>query len=276
MKGADMATEEQIQYLPLDQIFPDPDQPRRFFEKESLDGLIASLKEYGQLMPLRVRLVDGRFIIEDGERRWRAAKPAGLSQLAVIVEERPGTGAGTVQRQLVLNCQREDLTSVEKAQAIRRLMEETGWNASQVSAHLGFSKATVSRLLSLLDLPEPIRGRVESGEIPLSAANALARVEDGERREALASQVASGLLTRDGLVGTLKARHDGNPKDARGASRVICRLASATVTVSAEDALDLEAFISTLEEVLTKARRARTQGIELSTLARMFRDQAGA
>ena len=265
-----MATEEQIQYLPPDQIFPDPDQPRRFFEKESLDGLIASLREHGQLMPLRVRLVDGRFVIEDGERRWRAAKPAGLSQLAVIVEEKPGT----VQRQLVLNCQREDLTAGEKAHAIRRLMAETGWNASQVADRLGFSKATVSRLLSLLDLPEPIRGRVDAGEIPLSAASALARVEDGERREALASQVASGQLTRDGLVGTLRARRDGNPKEARGASRVICRLASATVTVSAEDALDLESFISTLEDLLNRARRARTQGIELSTLSKMIRDQA--
>lgn len=271
-----MATEEQIQYLPLDQIVPDPDQPRRRFDKESLDGLIVSLKEYGQLVPLRVRLVDGRFIIEDGERRWRAAKPAGLSQLAVIVEEKPGTDAGTLERQLVLNCQREDLTSGEKAEAIRRLMAETGWNASQVADRLGFSKATVSRLLSLLDLPEPIRGRVDAGEIPLSAASALARVEDGERRDALASQVASGFLTRDGLVGTLKAQRNGNARDQRGASRVICRLTSATVTVSAEEALDLEAFISTLEDLLNKARRARTQGIELSTLTKMIRDQARA
>jgi ParB family chromosome partitioning protein len=271
-----MATEEQIQYLPLEQIVPDPGQPRRSFDKESLDGLVASLREYGQLVPLRVRLADGRFIIEDGERRWRAARPAGLSHLAVIVEERPGTDAGTIQRQLVLNCQREDLTAGEKAHAIRRLMEETGWNASQVADRLGFSKATVSRLLSLLDLPEPIRGRVDSGEIPLSAASALARIEDGERREALASQVASGRLTRDGLVGALKAQRNGNSNEQRGASRVICRLASATVTVSAEDVLDLESFISTLEDLLNKARRARTQGIELSTLTKMIRDQARA
>jgi ParB family chromosome partitioning protein len=269
-------TEEQIQYLSIDRIFPDPDQPRRRFDEEALEGLSASLKELGQLVPIRVRLVGDRFVIVDGARRTCAMKRAGLTQIAVIVDEHSGTDAGTLQRQLVLNCQREDLTNGEKGRAIRRLMDETGWNASQVADRLGFSKATVSRLLSLLDLPEPIRDRVDSGEIPLSAASALARIEDGEQREALASQVASGHLTRDGLVGTLKARRHGTPKERRGASRVTCKLSSATVTVSTEDDLDLEAFISTLEELLNKARRARTQGIELSTLTKMIRDQARA
>ncbi len=271
-----MVAEEQIQYVPRDLVFPDSDQPRRFFDTESLDGLIASLKELGQLVPLRVRFVDGRMVIVDGERRWRAAKPAGLAQLAVIVEEKPGTEAGTLQKQLVLNCQREDFSAVEKADAIRRLMDATGWNASQVAERLGFSKAGVSRLLSLLGLPEGIRERVNAGEIPLSAASSLARVEDGGEREALAAQLASGRLTRDGLVGALKARKASGDEPRRGASRVVCRLASATVTVSAEDSLDLEAFIATLEEILGKARRARTQGIELSTLTKMIRDQAGA
>jgi ParB family chromosome partitioning protein len=271
-----MVVEEQIQYVPRDQVFPDPDQPRRFFDEESLDGLVASLKEMGQLMPLRVRFVDGRMVIVDGERRWRAAKPAGLAQLAIIVEEKPGTEAGTLQRQLVLNCQREDFSPVEKAGAIRRLMDATGWNASQVAERLGLSKATVCRLLQLLDLPESIKDRVDSGEISLTAANSLARVTDGEQQAALASQVASGRLTRDGLAGTLKARRESNREAHRGVSRVVCKLPSATVTVSAEEALDLEAFIATLEELLGKARRARTQGIELSTLSKMIRDQANA
>jgi len=271
-----MATDEQLQFLPIDSIARDPEQPRRCFDEEALDGLAASLKEVGQLVPIRVRLDGDRFVIVDGERRWRAAKRAGFSHIAVIVEEKPVAGGGTLQRQLIMNCQREDLTGGEKAEAIRRLMSETGWNASQVADRLGFSKATVSRLLSLLDLPEPIRGRVDAGEIPLSAASALARVADGEQREALASQLASGRLTRDGLVGTLKAQRNGTPNEPRGASRVICRLASATVTVSAEDALDLEAFVSVLEDLLNKARRARTQGIELSTLTKMIRDQARA
>jgi ParB family chromosome partitioning protein len=271
-----MATEEQIQYLLIDSIVPDPDQPRRSFDAGSLEGLTAGLKELGQLVPIRVRLVGEQFVIVDGERRWRASKLAGFTHLAVIVEEKPGTDGGTLQRQLVLNCQREDLTNGNRGRAIRRLMDETGWNASQVAERLGFSKATVSRLLSLLDLPEPIRGRVDSGEIPLSAASRLLSVEDGEQRDALAAELAAGRLTRDGLVGTLKARRNGNPREQRGASRVICRLASATVTVSAEEALDLEAFISTLEDLLNKARRARTQGIELPTLTKMIRDQAKA
>jgi ParB family chromosome partitioning protein len=266
--------EEQIQYLPLDPIFPDPDQPRRLFDEEALEGLIASLKEQGLLVPIRVRLVGERFIIVDGERRWRAMKRAGFTSIAVIVEERPETEGGSLLRQMIINCQRKDLTSGEQGKTIRRLMDETGWSASQVAGRLGFSKATVSRLLSVLELPESIQERVNSGEIPLSAVGTLARVEDDERREELAAQLASGCLTRDGLVGTLKARRNGNPTGPRGTSRVVCKLASASVTVSSEDALDLESFISTLEEILSKARRARTQGIELSTLTKMIRDQA--
>lgn len=270
-------TEEQIQYLTLDQVIPDPDQPRRFFEEESLERLAASLRELGQLVPIRVRFDGERFIIEDGERRMRAAKRAGFTTIAVIVEEKGVSNGGAGQRQLVINCQREDLTSGEKAHAIRRLMDETGWNASQVADRLGFSKATVSRLLSLLDLPEAIRERVNSGEIPLSAANSLARVTDGEQQAALASEVAAGRLTRDGLVGTLKAHRNGSPGAQRGASRVCCKLSSGqSVTVSAEETLDLDEFIAALEEVLGKARKARTQGIEVSTLAKMFRDQAKA
>jgi ParB/RepB/Spo0J family partition protein len=269
-------TEEQIQYVGLDQIVADPDQPRRFFEEDSLERLAASLKELGQLVPIRVRFDGERFLIEDGERRLRAAKRAGFSTIAVIVEEKGVANGGAGQRQLVINCQREDLTSGEKAHAIRRLMDETGWNASQVADRLGFSKATVSRLLSLLELPEPIRERVDSGEIPLSAANSLARVTDGGQQAALASEVAAGRLTRDGLVGTLKSRRNGGPPRApRGASRVCCKLSSGqSVTVSSEETLDLDEFITALEEVLGKARKARTQGLEVSTLAKMFRDQA--
>ena len=271
-----MATEEQIQYLPLDKVDRDPDQPRQEFAAEPLQGLAASLKEVGQLTPIRVRFDGERFIVIDGERRSRAAKLAGFATIAAIVEDKAMCPGEIVHRQLIANCQREDLRSMEKAHAIQRLMDETGWNATEVAQRLGFSKATVSRLMSLLELPEPIRDRVDSGEIPLSAANSLARVTDGEQQAALASQVVAGSLTRDGLAGTLKAHRNGDKQTRRGVSRVVCKLPSATVTVSAEDSLDLEAFVSILEELLGKARRARTQGIELSTLSKMIRDQANA
>jgi ParB family chromosome partitioning protein len=271
-----MATEEQIQYLPIDSIVPDPDQPRRDFDPEALQGLAVSMREVGQQDPIRVRRDGDRFVIVNGERRWRAAKPAGFTHIAVIIEERELCQDEVLQRQLIANCQHEHLTAGEQASAVQLLAERTGWNATTIAKKLGFSNATVTRLLAAAKLPEPIRERVHTGEIPLSSAYELSKVEDSEEQENLASQIASGRMTRDALTGTLKARRNGSRGEQRGTSRVICKLASATVTVSAEDALDLESFISTLEEILTKARRARTQGIELSTLARMFRDQAGA
>jgi ParB family chromosome partitioning protein len=269
-----MATEEQIQYLPIDPIIPDSDQPRRFFGEESLEGLAASLKEVGQLEPIRVRRDGDRFVIVNGERRWRAAKRAGFTHVAVIIEERELCQEEVLQRQLIANCQHEHLTDGERTSAVQLLAERTGWNASTIAKKLGFSNATVTRLLALGKLPGEIRERVQAGDIPLSSAYELSKVEDPAEQERLASQVAAGRLTRDALAGAVKARRNGGPAPQRGTSRVVCKLASATVTVSAEDALDLETFVSILEELLGKARKARTQGIEVSTLAKMFRDQA--
>ncbi len=149
--------QEQIQYVALDKIAPDPLQPRRDFGKQPLEELVASLKEVGQLVPIRIRLDGERFVLVDGERRWRAAKVAGLTAIAAIVESK-ALDAG----QLVANCQREGLTAMEEAQAVSRLMEETGWTAAQVAARLGKSPATISRLLSLLGLPH----EVQSGSRP--------------------------------------------------------------------------------------------------------------
>ena len=268
-------SEEQIQYLPLDSIHPDPDQPRTEFDPETLRGLAESLKEVGQLVPIRVRRADGRYVIVDGARRLPAARIAGLTTIAVIVEGKDLCRGEVTQRQLIANCQRADLNPLETSNALHGLMEATGWNASTVAGRLGFSNATVSRLLSLGQLPETIRERVQRGEIPLSAASELARVADGETQEALATQVASGTLTRDALTGAIRSSRNGKGSSQAGVNRVSCKLPTGTVTVAAES-LDLEAFIAALEEVLAKARKARTQGIEVGTLAKMFRDQARA
>jgi ParB-like chromosome segregation protein Spo0J len=164
------------------------------------------------------------------------------------------------------------------ATAVYGLMQKTGWNASTVAERLGFSNAKVSRLLAVLQLPGEIRERVHKGEIPLTSAVELAKV-GGDTQAALASQVAAGALTRDALSGTVKSQRNGrngNENSQGGASRVCCRLSSGgSVTVCGES-LDLEEFITALEEVLAKARKARSQGIEVSTLAKMFRDQAKA
>ncbi len=228
-------------------------------------------------MPIRVRLVNGRYILVDGARRCRAARSAAFTTIAAIVECKDLCRGEITQRQLIANCQRSDLNPIEKSDAVHSLMQETGWNASTAAAKLGFSDSTLSRLLAVRQLPEAIREQVRSGEISLSAAYALKRVDDGAAQSALASEVASGRLTRDALTGSLKAgRKNGESKEAKSPSRVTAKLAPDRAVTVIGESLDLEAFIETLEELLGKARKARTQGVEVGTFIKMLRDQASA
>jgi len=265
---------EQIQYLALDQI-QTTSQVRTHFDEEAIHGLAMSLKELGQLQPIRVRKIGGKFVPVDGERRCRAALKAGITTIAVIIEEKDLNEGEVIQRQLIANCQREELTPLEKARAVRSLMEATGWNASQAASKLGISNATTTRLLSLLNLPAALQRKVEQGQIAVSAAYELAKVGDAERQAELSQKLADGQLTRDGLTGTLKA----DRKEATTAatpSRATAVLAPGRSITVTSDGLDLERFIQLIEDLLARARKVRPQGVELSTFIKMLRDQAKA
>jgi ParB family chromosome partitioning protein len=268
--------EEQIQYLTLDEIHRDPDQPRTEFAPEALHGLAETIRDVGLLDPVRVRRIDGRYELVDGERRLRACKLAGISKIGAIVEGKDLSRAEITLRQLIANCQREDLNLRDRSNAYHSLMETAGWNASTLAARTGSSSPSVSRVLGLRQLPEPIREQVYRGEIPLRAASSLAAVEDKEAQADLARQVASGTLTCDALAGAIRSQRKANGSAPSGVKRVCCKLPSgSSVTVSA-DSLALDDMIAALEEVLAAARKARTKGFEVSTLAKMFRDQARA
>lgn len=266
--------EEQIQYLPLDRITA-VKQPREKFDEEALAGLAQSLNEVGQQQPLRLRRDGDKFVIVDGERRFRAAKKAGFTTVAVVIEERELCAAEIIHRQLVANCQRQDLGPMEKARSIDQLMKETGWTATQAALKLGFSNATLTRLLSLLQLPVPLQQRVEAGHLPPSAGYELARVVEPTQQAALAEQMENGEMTRDGLSGALKQRKkQTETSQSKELSRVTAALgAGRSVTVAGAN-LTLETFIQSLEELIAKARKVRPQGVELATFIRMMKDQA--
>ena len=147
--------QEQIQYLPLDQVECYP-QVREQFDQAALEGLANSIKADGQLQPIRVRRKGSKFGVVDGERRTRAMRLAGLTTIAAIIEEKELGDGEVIKRQLILNLQREDLTPVERARGIQSLIEATGWTATQAASKLGLSNATVSKSLSLLSLPAAI------------------------------------------------------------------------------------------------------------------------
>ncbi|MGA2230849.1 MAG: ParB/RepB/Spo0J family partition protein [Tepidisphaeraceae bacterium] len=264
-------TQEQIQYLPLERIAVAP-QVREHFNEESLLGLAQSLREVGLQQPIRVRRDGDKFVVVDGERRLRAARKAGFATVAVIIEEKELCSAEVILRQLVANCQRDDLGPLEAARAIDLLMKQSQWSATETASKLGLSNAAITRALSLLSLPEAIRQHVERGEIRPSAACQLASVEDAEKQASLTRQLVDGTLTRDALVGKLRAeRHQSEARTSTRPTRASAKLNGGRSITIIAPALTLETLIETLEGVLNRARHVRSKGTSLKEFIKLLR-----
>ena len=163
--------------LPIDHIEPNPQQPRLAFDDTALEELAASIVEVGVLQPVVVRSVDeNRYELIAGERRWRAAKRAGLNEVPAVV--RSTDEQGTLTEALIENVQREDLGPLEEAAAYRQLLEDFELTHEDIGKRVGKSRATVTNALRLLQLPASIQGMLERGELVSGAARALLNVED--------------------------------------------------------------------------------------------------
>lgn len=253
-------------------------QVREQFEDESIAGLAATLKTQGQLQPIRVRKAGDRYVITDGERRFRAAIMAGFTEMDAILEVRELTPAEITERSLIANCQREDLTPPEKAFGIKALMDATGDNCSEVALRLGMSNSKVSRLLSLIPLPKSILDLVAAGKIAASSAPELAKIEDPARLQEIADDLASGKLTRDGVAKAAKQKKRTTPSRPSNSptGRLIAMLGLGRVVSVIAPALSIESMIELLEELLAKARKAKSQNLSLATFARFLEDQCRA
>lgn len=170
---------DQTTYLdvPVDAIKPNPDQPRSRFDDESLEELAASIEEVGVLQPVVVTRDDqGQLFLIAGERRWRAARRAGLSTIPAVV--RGASGETTLVEALVENVQRQDLTPLEEAHAYRQLLENTGMKQEEVAERVGKSRSAVSNTLRLLQLPGPVQAMIDSGKLSAGHARALLGLGD--------------------------------------------------------------------------------------------------
>lgn len=177
------------QDLKIDEIEPNPDQPRSRFDDEALDELAASIREVGVLQPVVVsRSDDGAHFLIAGERRWRAARLAGLNTIPAVV--RDATGESTLVEALVENLQRQDLTPLEEAHAYNELLENTGMTQEQVAKRVGKSRPAISNTLRLLQLPGPIQEMVDAGELSAGHARALIGLEDDRYATYLAEKVS--------------------------------------------------------------------------------------
>ncbi|MBU6215019.1 MAG: ParB/RepB/Spo0J family partition protein [Acidobacteria bacterium] len=184
------------QMVPIERVVPNPMQPRKAFDEETLVGLADSIRELGVLQPLLVRPSGDQFELIAGERRLRAAKRANLTEVPVVV--RTVEDVGSLEQALVENLHRQDLNPLEEAAAYQQLIEDFGYTQEQVAQRVGRSRASVANLLRLFQLTPAVQKLV--GEQLLSAGHAKALLGHPDRayQEALARRaVAEGLSVRD-------------------------------------------------------------------------------
>jgi len=167
---------EEIVQLPIEELQPNPLQPRGSITPESLVDLVDSIKEHGILEPLVVAKTPAGFQIIAGERRWRASKLAGLTHVPVIIRET--SPKGMLEMALVENVQRVDLNSLDRAKGFERLQSEFGLSTSEIAVRIGKSVAYVSNSLRLLTLPDALKDGLLSGLISEGHARALAAIDD--------------------------------------------------------------------------------------------------
>lgn len=177
----------------VDRIAPNPQQPRRSFEGEALRELTASIAELGVLQPLLVRPVGDRYELIAGERRWRAAIAAGLSEVPIVVVETDDRGS--LERALVENIHRSNLDPIEEAAAYRQLMEEGGLTQEALGEKLGRNRVTITNALRLLDLPLEIQRLLTSGRLTAGHGRALLGLQGNPLQQRLAARASAESLS---------------------------------------------------------------------------------
>lgn len=204
--GSGLLTEEAkesakkaVSMVDIYKVEPDRDQPRKEFDDEKLEELSSSIAKYGVIQPLLVQEKEGKegkyYQIIAGERRWRAAKKAGLTEVPVIIKDYKSEDIFVVS--LIENIQREDLNPMEEAEAYNRLREEYGFTHEKLAESIGKSRSAITNSLRLLNLEPEVRAFVASGEVSFGHAKVLAGIEDGAKQKKYAEKVAAdGLSVR--------------------------------------------------------------------------------
>ncbi len=212
---ADAAGDE-LRELPLELISPNRRQPRRAFEEESLQALAASLSERGVLQPVLVRpRPGGTYELIAGERRWRAARLAGLETVPALVREHGDAAA--LELALIENMAREDLSPIEEARACAALVEELGLTREDVGRRVGRSRVAVSNLIRLLDLPDEVIELLQAGALSEGHGRALLLAEDHATRRRLArAALEGGWSVRVTEQRARESNDGGSRRQARG------------------------------------------------------------
>lgn len=183
--------------LPISEIIPNKEQPRKTFDEAALDELADSIKQHGVLQPLLVRpLANGGYQLVAGERRWRASRKAGLREVPVVVKDL--TDTETMEIAIIENLQREDLNPIEEAEGLQALIDKCGFTQEDVAASVGKSRPAIANSLRLLKLPSEVRELTRDGKISAGHARALISLDnDAAIIEAAENVIKNKLTVRD-------------------------------------------------------------------------------
>jgi len=207
---------EMVQMLDIQQIHPNPDQPRKQFDETKLAELAESIKEHGIMQPLLITKVDGDYLLVAGERRWRAASLAGLEQVPCLVREM--TPGELAEISLIENIQREDLSALEEARAYQCLIKEHNYTQEQLAGRLGKSRPYIANTMRLLQLAPQEAQALADGRISPGHGRALLSVADKTARGRLfAAILKEGLTVRQAeeMAHTLQGRSKAPSKQSR-------------------------------------------------------------
>jgi ParB family chromosome partitioning protein len=240
----------EVLFLHPDAISPDPDQPRQEFDKPGLARLAESLRKCGQLQPVLVRKEQGKYVLVAGERRWRAAKLAGMATIQTLLCR----GGDVRSIQLVENLLREDLKPVERARAYHAFMKKEGWSVRELARHLSIEHSGISKALALLGLDEDIQESVDAGVIRPTTAYEITK-KPKEQHAMLAKAAAEGRIRGDDLR---------RPKPAPAPTSVLtlgktptCTYQAGKIQVTVAGHRSHDEVVSALEGALKAARSGK-------------------
>lgn len=245
---------ERLLEIPIDEINPNPYQPRKSLGEESLEELANSIRQHGLLQPIIVRKVDDRYEIVAGERRYRAAKMAGLQKVPAIVKE--VSDEESMEYALIENLQREDLNPIEAASALKLLMERFGLTQEEVADKIGKNRSTVANLLRLLKLPEEIQNMVSEGKISMGHARALLSLDNPEEQKKLALEIVNRSLSVREVEKEVSRRVKRENKEVEWRILEACNIkikinrgARNSIEIFFDSELEMEEFLRKLEKI---------------------------
>ncbi len=211
----EMLTENE---LPINEIIPNRDQPRKTFDEDALEELAQSIKQHGVLQPLLVRPIpSGGYQLVAGERRWRACRIAGLNKVPVVIKEL--TDTETMEIAIIENLQREDLNPIEEAEGLQALIDKCGYTQEEVAVSVGKSRPAIANSLRLLRLPQEVRDMTKNGDISAGHARALLAFDNEAMMLEAAKNIVSNKMTVRDVERLAKIKETDEPRRRRTRSR---------------------------------------------------------